>query len=283
MRLEVPRSGQDFVASLRVGQWAHFGLLPLATFDPFADWSMQVLPAARGVATALCVLAFGYLANALGDRRHDHDPAKNPFVRRSPRLGHYLLVAGLASAGLVISAFGPWLAFVATLVAVVSGLVYSLGPRLKRLPLVGTGLNAACFTPLLFVGIGSTGAEPRHVALAMLFVGLLLQNQLLHEAADEGEDREAGVRTTWIALGRATTAWLAAAIGVVILLLSLHLVALRGAPWILVAHALPYCWIFPRVLARSRLTPVAAGRWRRRHRVAAGASGALLYAISVLC
>jgi 4-hydroxybenzoate polyprenyltransferase len=278
-----PRVDSGVLASLRLGQWAHFGVLPLAAFDPLADWGPQIPSAARGMATALCVLAFGYLVNALGDRQYDRDPSKNPLVGRSPTPRHAILAGGLALGALATSLLGPGVALVATLVALVSGTLYSLGPRLKRLPILGTGLNAACFTPLLFVGIGDAGVEPRHGLLALVFTGLLLQNQILHEAADADEDRGAGVHTSWIVLGSRRSAWLAAGIGVAILLLSLWLLGSSRAPRVLALHALPYLWLFPRALVRNEGHPRAARRWRRLHRLAAGASGALLYAASVLC
>src|SRR5271165_2899163 len=107
----------------RVGRWVHFLALPLAGVDVHGGVP-AVLAAARGVLVAFMVLAFGYTLNSLADRRMDH-PAKNAFATSTPPLTSTLL-ASLAVAALIASSGAPLAARAATLVALVSGVLYSV-------------------------------------------------------------------------------------------------------------------------------------------------------------
>ena len=62
---------------MRPKQWAHFALLPLACFEPTLPGALAL---ARGVAIAACVLAYGYLLNAISDRKIDRSLDKNPLA-----------------------------------------------------------------------------------------------------------------------------------------------------------------------------------------------------------
>ena len=104
-----------------------------------------------------------------------------------------LWVLALVAVGL--AATGPWVTLAATLLARSSGIVYSVGPRLKRYPVVGTLTNATNFTPLLWVGLPASGATDGTMILTQAFLLLLLQNQLLHEAADRDDDLRGGHRS----------------------------------------------------------------------------------------
>src|SRR6202041_854684 len=96
---------------------------------------------------------------------------------------------------------GPPVVCAATALSLASGAAYSVGPRVKRLPMIGTLANAASFAPLLWVGAASDHLVAWMPTVTFAFVCLLLQNQLLHEAADRTEDCAATVRTTVIWLG----------------------------------------------------------------------------------
>ena len=54
--------------------------LPLATFDAGVPLDAALLAAARGIANAFAILAFGFLLNAVSDRHVDRDPRKNPLL-----------------------------------------------------------------------------------------------------------------------------------------------------------------------------------------------------------
>jgi 4-hydroxybenzoate polyprenyltransferase len=253
----------------RVGRWVHFLALPLAGFD--AHGGLPAIAAAlRGVIVAFAVLAFGYTLNALADREMDR-PAKNPFAASGTPPLTRMLLAGLAGSALLASAGAPLGARVATMVALASGVVYSVGPRLKRLPIVGSLANLTNFAPLLWVG-ESDGAASRSLgSLAVAFACLLLQNQLIHEAADREEDVAGGVCTTVATLGPTLAAWIAAGLGLV-LVLDAHA---GGLPtWLL---TLVFAALFPLALARGGLDAPAMARLRLAHRLASFAAGVTLY------
>jgi 4-hydroxybenzoate polyprenyltransferase len=120
--------------------------------------------------------------------------------------------------------------------------------------------------------------------LAAALVPLLLQNQMLHEAADAGEDRAGGVRSTYLALGPRGASVLAALLGIAVAVVVAVMVATQRSalgpivgPAVIGAHAVAYAIVFPALLgrARSASTARAAQRW------SALASGALLFALSM--
>jgi 4-hydroxybenzoate polyprenyltransferase len=201
-----------WLARLRVHHWLHFLALPLASWDPKAHAALAHL--VRAEATAFAVLGFGYLLNGVTDRRHDA-PGKNPLtsedegaIRASTRASGLLALGALA-----LGAVAPWPVPVAAAIAVGTGFVYSSGPRLKTVPLVGTLLNAAAFGPLLWLGTCPSGVPAHTAPLAVCFSGLLLQNQLLHEAADIEEDTRGAIHTTVRLVGLRGAALLAALAG----------------------------------------------------------------------
>jgi 4-hydroxybenzoate polyprenyltransferase len=253
----------------RVGRWVHFLALPLAGFDAHGGVP-AVIAVARGVLVAFAVLAFGYTLNAVADRGMDR-PAKNAFVGGATPPGTRLLLIALAVSALLASSGAPLVARVATSVALASGLAYSLGPRLKRFPVVGSLANLTNFVPLLWVG-EAEGAAPRSVAsLAVAFACLLLQNQLIHEAADRDEDVGGGIRTTVVSFGPALAGWIAAGLGVLLVLDARG----SGVPaWLL---ALVFVALFPIAFARGGTDPRRMAALRLAHRAASLAAGALLY------
>lgn len=253
----------------RIRHWLHFLALPAASWSMApARWEMG-LSVARGVATAFCVLSFGYLVNAFADRHMD-DPAKRvAHDADDPRP----VLTLLAIAALGLSSMGPPAALCATAICLLSGWVYSVGPRLKAYPVVGTLLNATNFAPLLLVGL-SRADFPRHLTpLTISFVALLLQNQLLHEAADAAEDARGEVVTTARAVGPRATALFAAAVGAALpatIANGGHLIAA-------VVAAIAFVGVFPVVLARSGHDLAAMRRARQAHRVASMVAGALVF------
>jgi len=256
----------------RFGHWVHFLALPLAGYDGRAGAS-AVAAAARGVIVAFALLAFGYVLNGLADRRMDRSP-KNHFAgdSASPR-GAFTVLAALVSLVVLASTPAPLPARIATALCLASAVAYSVGPRLKRFPVVGSLANLTNFVPLLWVGVVDAG-EPRAIGvLAVAFGCLLLQNQLLHEAADRGEDSAGGVRTTVMLLGREGSAMAAAALGLLAVL-----AAWRAgiSPWL---PALVYVAGFPLVLARSGDDERRMAYVRVAHRAFSIVFGAALFAV----
>lgn len=277
-----PVGGRLLWELLRFEHFRHFLVLPLASAELSRPSAGGALALARGVSIAFLVLSFGYLANAVGDREMDADPAKNPLAAR-PELDDQALWApltALALGALALAATGPWPVLAATAVCVASGWAYSLGPRLKTVPIVGTLLNATNFAPLLFLGLTEPTAPGRLPVLTAAFVALLLENQLLHEAADAADDRAGGVRTTFLVAGVAGTAALAALGGAVLLGVTLWAAHARGFSPLASLHAVPHLLIFPVWL----LVHGRSGERMRAARIAqrwfAALSGALLAALT---
>lgn len=274
--LTPPARRVSWVRAARVGHWAHFLALPAAGWDPGLDAASAAASLARGVAIAFAVLAFGYLLNGIADRHMDSGAEKNPLTEEGPLGAHLGALAVLALVALALSLPAPRVVLWATTACLASGVVYSVGPRLKRYPLLGTLLNATNFAPLLWVGVGRSGIAAGMLPLTAAFSCLLLQNQLLHEAADRHEDLRGRVRTSVLALGPRGAALAAAAFGVGIAATAAAArtpLALAAAPL-----ALVYVLAFPLLLARAGADPRAMSRARLAHRFFAMATGALFFA-----
>jgi 4-hydroxybenzoate polyprenyltransferase len=267
-------SVHTWLCRIRVRDWAHFLVLPLAGAPTNARLSTFAPSLARGVVTAFCVLAFGYLLNGIADRHMD-DPAKNALAGDRGAAGRAVLLAiALAAAALVLSAFGPAVALGATLVCLASGSLYSIGPRLKAYPVLGTLMNGTHFAPLLLVGAAPSGAPGGVGVLALTFVALLLQNQLLHEAADASDDERGRVLTTTRLFGVRAAAWLSAALGTA----AAAAVAGAGHPLAGVVAGLVFVGLFPALLLKAGANGAAMRGVRRAHRVASAIAGAALFA-----
>lgn len=268
---------------LRVRDWAHFTVLPLASSPMDALDDDGLLGLARSVLVAALVLAWGYLSNGLADRALDRDAAKNPFAGLTTTTIETLrgVAWAFAVAALGLAALGGGVSLAATATSVSAGWLYSSGPRLKRFPVVGTLLNVVCFAPLIFVG--ARGALPPATPLVTLaFTGLLLGNQLLHEAADAHDDAAGRVRTTFLALGpRGAAAFAAVAGALPALALALALPgAIRSA--LTAAAILVFVVVVPAALALRGADAHHMARARLLHRVASVAVGALLFALTNL-
>src|SRR5262249_36816558 len=130
-----------------------------------------------GALIALSALSFGYLLNGLSDRHMDASVEKNPLIGGDRAPSHRLALGALFATAAGLSLTGPWPVRAATAICLVSGVVYSVGPRLKRLPLLGTLANTTNFAPLLWVGIAGERAPDGMAPLTLAFTCLLLQNQ----------------------------------------------------------------------------------------------------------
>ncbi|MDC0723312.1 UbiA family prenyltransferase [Nannocystis bainbridge] len=253
--------------ALRARQWAHFVPLPLAGAplqDMFSGTCSMGPVLWACVAGALC-LASAYGLNAYGDRGSD-GRGKNPLV--GAQVGGAAVVPALACGLLALVVAGQSGGLGPAAVSLTTGALYSLGPRLKRLPGLGTLANVAIFAPLL--GLVGTPRSPGFWGMSLVFTALLLQNQLVHERADEAEDRRARVFTTAQWLGPAGVAaagrWLALAGSAAAALLLGPWAALCGAAGLVFG-----AWLI------GQVDPAAA---RRRHRALALATGAVIYALA---
>src|SRR5262249_19989840 len=153
--------------------------------------------------------------------------------------------------------------------------VYSVGPRLKRIPVLGTLANTTNFAPLLWVGIAAPRAPLGMAPLTLAFTCLLLQNQLLHEAADRDEDRRGQIRTSVLVFGPRACAVAPALLGGGAALIAAWPAALSWLPWVIVPV---FGAAFPLVLARHGDAASAMAGARRAHRLCSLVTGTLIFA-----
>jgi len=260
---------------VRLPRWLHFLPLPLATFDPHAPRGAAVLAAVRGVAIAFTILAYGYLLNSVADRRTDRDARKNPFI--APGAGEYQYsLTVLIAASLLLAGLSPWPARLATLACLVLGYLYSMGPRLKSIPIASTLANVCGFTALLLVGVQGSSLPPLVGYLALSFAALLLQNQLIHEAADRHEDQAGGVRTTWLTLGPSWTTVIVTLSGCGAALAGSSLAGARSVTVLALVGAI-FGVVFPFLLVSRGAEANYAARLRIVHRWCSAACGAGLF------
>jgi len=272
----MPTTGaiRSWLLRVRFPHWAHFLVLPLATFD--SHTSEGLLAAARGVGIAFAILAFGFLLNSVADRQMDIDASKNPFIVTGAGAQRSSL-ATLAAVSLVLVAFSPWPAQFATLFCLVLGCVYSIGPRLKRIPIAGTVANVAGFALLLFVGMRNDSWPPRFGYVVCVFAALLLQNQLIHEAAHRIEDSAGGVHTSWLTLGPRWTIPTFALAGLGASVAAACGVAPAGSTTLAVVGGATFAVVFPLLLAWRAVEPSRAARLRVTHRWCAAIFGAAFF------
>ncbi len=255
--------------ALRARQWAHFVVLPAAMLG--APSLSAIFPLLHGVLLAVLALAYAYGLNALADRPTDLDERKNPLCDRPQPTELSLLLSLLAVAALALGAVAGPLSLAALATSLTASTVYSVGPRLKDLPIIGTLLNAAIFAPLL---VAAPLPLPAQLGLvSSLFVALVLQNQLLHERVDHDEDVRAGTFTTARMLGPMATR-----VGLVLLGISGV-----GIAWMLARSSLEATTATAALLAVTLSvlfgqTPAAA--LRRRHRRWALLAGALVFVVT---
>jgi len=263
---------------VRLRHWIHFLPAPLATFDPHAPSGSALFAAGRGVASAFTILAFGFLLNSVSDRQMDRDARKNPFV--DPAAGeHRYSLAALLVVSLILATLSPWPAQLATLMCLLLGYVYSMGPRLKAIPIAGSLVNVGGFALLLFLGMRDTTLPPRFGYVVLVFASLLLQNQLIHEAADQLEDRAGGVETTWLTLGSRWTGVIAAFSGLAATFATTCLVPAIPLAAVVVLVGTAFAVAFPLLLAWRGQESNQAALLRVTHRWCAVLLGAGLFTV----
>ncbi len=204
--------------ALRAPQWLHFLVVPALPLHALLAISPRealahFLPAA--LVASLC-LAFGYGINAIADRDGDRDGTKNPLAGRA-RVPTAVWIAVLAS-GIAALALA-WrdaatLRATPVLISLAASALYSVGPRLKCVPVIGTLTNLFIFTPLAAL-TRLDGTDAPHLGLLLVtFVVLLTQNQLVHEAGDLVEDRGAGTASSTVIFGTRASTRAARALGI---------------------------------------------------------------------
>jgi 4-hydroxybenzoate polyprenyltransferase len=114
-----------------------------------------------------------------------------------------------------------------------------------------------------------TSLPPRFGYLTLAFATLLLQNQLIHEAADTVEDRAGGVRTTWLMLGPRRTALLAALLGLGVTAAAARLVIPYASTGLVGVCGALFGVAFPLCLAWRGVESNQATRLRIAHRCCA--------------
>lgn len=253
--------------ALRARQWLHFVPLPLAGVPAFGlvTGTCPLGPVLWACLAAALCLGWAYGLNALADRATDRSRRKNPLVGAA--VGPWAAAPALLCGALAPAAAGQSGGSGAAALSLAAGALYSVGPRLKRRPVVGSLVNAAIFAPLLAL-VG--GPRPSGFwGISAVFAALLLQNQLVHERADEDEDRRAGAYTTARALGRAGVRRAGVALA-----LAGALAALPGGlgwGWAAGASGL--------ALGAWLTGQADAARARRVHRWVAALAGAAMYAL----
>gem|GEM_PF-6127236 len=166
----------------------------------------------------LCLLAFGpllagsayvlnFLADAEDDKRSevkkDIVMAHQPFstgalsVRQGVVMAVLHGICGLTALGLL--GVGPLLVGVAVILL---GTVYSLPPRLKRLPLMDVASNGSIVS-LCYIGgrLTQAGLRPSAALPALWIFFLVSATYLLTEIIDHSADARSGVLTTAVLLG----------------------------------------------------------------------------------
>jgi 4-hydroxybenzoate polyprenyltransferase len=260
---------------LRAGQWWYFAALPAAVLLERHSGFLTRLP--LGVAVAMLALSFAYGINAIADRAMDTDRSKNPLVaiERVPK-GASWFVHCIAVVALALSLGISTLAFAACSLSIAAAATYSIGPRLKAVPVVGTLLNVPIFAPLFYVALDATPSSPAHSCLVGAFAALLLQNQLLHEIADRDDDASGGIRTTALMLGASRVRLLALPLGplaAVLLLLGQGVMGLR----VILA-----CGVTLGSLFFIRGSPRSANALRIAHRILSATVGAAAFVFAAL-
>lgn len=270
------REWRRVATATRARDWLHFVLLPLGGDSLRTLCSASTARVVASAAAAALLWAGVYLINSLSDVEVDGHVGKNALVQagsttlqRAGRAVPVLLAGACCCAGSV--GLVPALA---ALLAAAAGIVYSVGPRLKRRPVIGTLSNVAIFTPGLFLGVTDQDSLARAWWLVVPFSVLLVQNQIVHEVVDAGDDAAGRLLTTYRWGGRPGVA-------VVLVLVSLGgalaLVA-RSPATLTLTLALSLLLPVPSLVVVARSNARArATRFRLLHRYYALAVGACFW------
>lgn len=261
---------------LRAPQWLHFAVLPLAGLNRVALGSARdLLRGALAIGVAALLLGYAYGINAWADRGSDASSLKNPLAGMStvPFEAKLVVVVAALLAFFAACFLGAW-AILLSLVSLVAGTLYSVGPRLKALPILGAVCNAAIFVPLLDLAFTKESANPLRAVFYVTFIGLIFQNQLLHEAADVDEDVLSGDWTTARLLGPRGVRIVATVLAIPFGFLAYWL----AFPSCVVGVAAVVAMLGGALVA-MRATDFAKAR--RVHRYVAAAFGAVLYVLGL--
>jgi 4-hydroxybenzoate polyprenyltransferase len=255
---------------LRVKDWLHFVPVSLLTLDPR---TAGALPIARALVLSVLCLAFAYGWNTVKDEHLDQ-----PGTLAPPRLAslRFVLVA-LVVLALSLAAWSGLKPFVAAMMSLSGSALYSGGPRLKALPVVGTLTNAWIFVPLALLGASEQNVQPEHWRLLGVFTLMLLQNQLLHEACHALDDSAEGIQTTIVRFGVRFGSVVAIILGLtaVVLLVAPFLSSRCGFPVVLASVPLG---LLSLCLTPGRLADVAiVCRLRRLQRWCGVLAGAVAW------
>lgn len=258
---------------LRVRDFVHFTPAPLI---PLAAEPFEGARVAKGLFAGACCLAFAYAWNEFKDEVEPSQTGREPAALSGTAARG--LVAALAMAALGIAAWVGPVSLAAACVSLAVSYLYSGGPRLKRLPGVGTLTNAGIFVPLAFLGLDGPPVSSPTLLLVVTFGMLVLQVQMVHEFAHVAEDGADGILTT-------ARRWGPRAGGVVVGVLgglagaSLAAVAwVRDPGWVFLAAPLPLWTATAWTLARGGLVPAStAAAFRLLLRYSGLASGAVAW------
>lgn len=234
----------------RVRDFAHFTPAPLI---PLAAEPFEGARAAKGLLAGAFCLAVAYAWNEFKDEVEPALTGREPAVLSGRGARAFIVTLALAALGLA-AWVGP-VSLAAASVSLAVSYLYSGGPRLKRLPGIGTLTNAGIFVPLAFLGLDGPPVSSPTLLLVVTFGMLVLQVQVVHEFAHVAEDRADGILTTARRYG-------ARAGGVVVGVLgglaggSLAAIAwVRDPSWVFLAAPLPLWTATAWTLARGGLVP----------------------------
>lgn len=265
--------------TLRAPQWLHFAALPaLPLYALFRAAPFEALARfAPGAVVASLCLSFAYGINAIADRHGDRDVAKNPLagLAQAPALA-WAVVLGCAATAVALATLGAsWLRVDCTVISLIAGTLYSVGPRVKSIPVAGTLTNAVIFAPLALL-VRFDAANAPHVALLLsTFVVLQTQTQLVHEAGDLAEDESSGTSSSAVLFGPQAAMNAAHLLGWVATLAFVACFGLTRMPVIASVAALLGGALI------GRASPEQASEVRHAHRRLSLVAGATLFALAV--
>ena len=267
--------GGEVLRFLRVRDWFYYLVLPVLSWEPDTSPPTRLL---LGVGVAACSLGFAYGWNNLRDVRLDRSREKNPLVGGIGRSNRHVLLLWILP--LLALGGGAWLGPIPVVAAgtqLAGSALYSGGPRIKRLPVLGTLTNLWIFCPLAFLCQGSLPWASGLWAFTCLFGIVLVQNQLLHESMDRDEDLGDGVRTTAALLGVRGTAVLSGVLGLLAGMVTIRVGVSVGMPLLFVGAALPVTVFSLFIVLRPGGD--APARRRRRQRVVGMATCGIAWAL----
>lgn len=258
----------------RVKDWVHFLFLPLLTIVPgFIDWLDLILAI---VCSGLC-LGYAYGYNQYKDEgldKQDESVALEMYGMKKNGLVLILLLMLILT--LMLSFVISRVSFLAAIISLFGSTVYSGGPTLKNVPIVGTLANLLIFIPLAFLG-GGEAINFNFFIFVIALVGLLMQSQMIHEAADYKDDIKNRIATTAVKYGlevskKGSLLWgVLSIVAFIVLALNLESKWVWGAVSVLAAFDLLYFFY------SSFQNEVATASLRLKHRYIGFVAGTVAY------